>query len=71
MRVLISRVKRFLNNDSSLPGHCYNKWFFNDVYINCQCKQECIYKNFTISNWFDYSDSMYKDYVKQNISKEK
>ena len=65
MRILISRFERLLNNDVSLPKHCYNKWFFNDVEIKCNCIEKCIYRKFTIPNWFDYSDAMY---VKHKVS---
>jgi len=65
MQILVSRIQRYLKNDTRLPKHCYNKWFFNDVYVDCKCKDECIYKKYTLKQWFEYSDKLYEEYVKK------
>lgn len=64
-RIFLSRMRRYLRKDIELPNKCYNKWIFNDVTIECHCKNKCIYRTFTIKHWIDYSDQMYKDYLKE------
>lgn len=55
----ISRWKRIINSDSKLPLYCKAKWWYNDVYEKCDCKDICKFSKYNKEDWVKYANQNY------------
>ena len=60
-RLNITRWNRIINADSTIPLYCKSKWWYNDVFESCDCKNVCKYSKFTKEDWKKYANKCYID----------
>lgn len=59
--ILLTRTLRHLRGDKDVPKKCFSKWWYNDVFEKCDCKEKCKYTNFTHDDWIRHVNLYFKD----------